>query len=47
MSNNLILSGAYLEAADFSGDGTVDINDYAFIESAAIGLTEINQSVRY
>ena len=47
MSNNLTLSGAYLEAADFSGDGTVDINDYAFIESAAIGLTEINQSVRY
>ena len=47
MSNNLTLSGAYLEAADFSGDGTVDINDYAFIESAAIGLTEINQSLRY
>jgi uncharacterized repeat protein (TIGR02543 family) len=47
MSNNLTLSGAYLEAADFSGDGTVDINDYAFIESAAMGLTEIDQSVRH
>ena len=32
------LSGSYYEASDMNSDGVIDVLDYGFIESSAVGI---------